>query len=207
MNNKIKISTGLASLILIGGLFSGWQTMLIVAALLLIFCDVENFKGILIRVLAFYAGITLFTIVWDLVINGYGLVYDSINNLFDIINSYFEDPISSYNLYRYALTPIKDILNICDSVVGYFVTFVKFGFIISLFENKNQKQTIISKYINKYVDKIITYVNSIDISNTASSQEQPISNMNSVVQNNNITSQVSQIPTNTINNSSGTFNQ
>ena len=40
--NKVKISSGLASVLLLACLFAGWQTMLLVALLMFVFCEVED---------------------------------------------------------------------------------------------------------------------------------------------------------------------
>ena len=58
--NKLKVSTGLASLVLVASIFAGLGTMLTVIALLLLFCEVDNVKGVIVRVLSFYLGLVLF---------------------------------------------------------------------------------------------------------------------------------------------------
>ena len=162
--SKVKMSTGLASLLMIIALFAGWQTLLIVTAMLLVFAEVDNVKGIIVRVLAFAAGIALFSMIWGLIVSGYGLVYDSLNDIINVINSYMDagKGIDLTKFYLYVLTPIKSILSICDNVVEFFITLIKFGFIVALLENKTPRENFISRFVNKYVDKVIAYFNAIE---------------------------------------------
>ncbi len=52
-----------------------------------------------------------------------------------------------------------------DTVVTYFITFSKFAFVVALLSNKAPKQNFFTNFINKFVDKVITFVNGIDASN------------------------------------------
>lgn len=68
--NKVKINSGLASIILIASLFTGLQSLLLVTVLLFIFTDInDKIQIIAIKVITFYVGITLFSLAW-------GLIYD-----------------------------------------------------------------------------------------------------------------------------------
>ena len=40
--SKVKINSGLAAIMVIGGFIAGWQTMLIVCALLLLFAEIDE---------------------------------------------------------------------------------------------------------------------------------------------------------------------
>ena len=160
--NKVKVSTGLASLLLVGSIFAGIGTLLTITALLLIFCEVDNIKGVIVRVVSFYLGLLLFTTVWGIIVDGYGLVYNTITDFIGIIDSYADKPVDVSKLYQYLLTPIKNIVNICDNVVDFFVVIIKFLFFVSFLEGKVAKENFISKFVNKFVDKVVAFVNGIE---------------------------------------------
>lgn len=172
MTNKIKINSGLASIILLACLFSGWETLLIVTVLMLLFCETDkNVKDIAIKVISFYAAITLVSYGWTLINDGVKLIIDSIDNVVDVINSYLEygNQISMGKLQSYLLTPATKILEIANDVVKYLLYFAKFGFIIAVLGNKELKENIIVKKINDYVTKIVNFINTFDYT----SQQQP----------------------------------
>ena len=58
--NKLKINNSLAAIILVAALFAGWQTMLLVVLLMLIFCELDDkIKNLATTVIAFLVGLTL----------------------------------------------------------------------------------------------------------------------------------------------------
>ena len=122
--NKVKVSTGLASLVLVASIFAGLGTMLTVIALLLLFCEVDNVKGVIVRVLSFYLGLLLFQTLWGILVDGYGVVCSTIDGFIGVINSYLDKPITISKLHQYLLDPIKSILNICDNIVDFFVMLI-----------------------------------------------------------------------------------
>lgn len=72
--SKLKINSWLASVILLGCLFSGWATFLTVVVLMLIFCEISvSVKQVLVRVITFYFGITLLSMAWGLIVDGVNL--------------------------------------------------------------------------------------------------------------------------------------
>ena len=156
--NKLKLSPGLASLILIACLFTGWETMLIVVALMLIFCEIKNVEDVVIRVLTFFVGLTLFTMLWNLIVDGYSTVYASLQGMENVLNSYLPKPIDINGLYRYVLTPIKGVIGVLDIIVKYLVVLIKFIFIVSFLTNKTPKENFLTKFINKYVTSAVKYV-------------------------------------------------
>lgn len=161
--NKIKLNAGLASVILVACLFSGWQTLLLVSLLMFLFCEVEEkVKGVAIKVIAFYIGFTLVGQVWDLLYSGIGLLLSELGNLVRIINDLFNASLDLSKLYD-ILNPIYDLCGIADRVIAFFLGLVKIFFIINVFANKPMKDNIIIKYINKFVASVVTYINSIDV--------------------------------------------
>ena len=160
--NKLKISKALASLILLGCLFVGWETALIVVVLMLIFCDIEDIKSVMVRVLTFYVGITLFLMLWNLIVDGYSTLYTSIQALEGTINGYLSKPLDINGMYKYFLTPVKSLIGILDIIVKYLVVVVKFLFIIAVLTNRKEKENFFSKFINKYINMAVSYVNNIN---------------------------------------------
>ena len=173
--SKLKINSGLASVILLACLFSGWATFLTVVILMLIFCEIsDSVKQVLIRVITFYFGITLLSMAWGLLVDGVNLVIDSFNDFIGIINSYLTDPISVYKLEAYLLTPIAKVVSLADGIISYLLVFIKFSFILAVLGNKKLKDNFIVIKLNIFVDKVVSFVNSFEMmQNNMQQQSQP----------------------------------
>ena len=177
--NKLKINVGLASIILLGGLFSGWSTLLMLVVLMLIFCELtDSVKQVMVKVITFYFGLTLFSTAWGLVVDGVELVITSFDDFIAIINSYFSNPISIYKLEIYLLNPISSIIDIADNIINYLLVFVKFTFIVSMLNNKIMKENFVVKKINNYVNRVVNFINSFDIMQNNNYQNSQSSNSN-----------------------------
>lgn len=186
MQNKIKLSSGLASLILVATLFAGWQVVLLVMLLMFLFCEVEeNVKNVASKVLTFYVGFTLVSMAWELIISGINLVFGSLDQIVAIINVY-RDPLDLITLAKFT-TPFVTVIAVVDSIFNYLLTFVKFGFIISLLTGKAIHNNPVSSKINEYMTKAINYISSMDSVGT-NAQYAP---------NNNVVNNVQQ-PTNNV---------
>lgn len=166
--SKVKINPGLAAVMLVASLFAGWGTLLMVTVLMLIFCDMEDkVKSVIVRVVSFYIGLTLLSMAWGLIYDGIDLVIDAIAKLVDTINSYLTYPniIDITKLKAYLFTPVSNIADIANSVIGYLIVFAKFAFIVSIVAGKAAKETFVTKKINEYVAKVVNYINSVDMTN------------------------------------------
>lgn len=169
--NKVKISTGLAAIVLLASLFSGWTILLTVSVLMLLFCEMnETIKQVMVKVITFYVGLTVVNLAWDLIVDGVGLAISSLNQLIEVINSYLSEPINIYKLELYLLNPISNIVNILDGIVVYLLVFAKFMFIIAVLGNKPMKENFIVNKINEFINKTITFINSFEINNV----QQPV---------------------------------
>lgn len=174
MTNKIKISSGLASIILLACIFSGWETLLIVTVLMLLFCETDkNVKDIAIKVISFCVALNLVSYGWDLISDGVNLIINSIDDIVDLINSYlnYGSQISIAKLQSYLLSPIAKLLNIANDVVAYLILFAKFSFIIAVLGNKQLKENIIVSKINNYITKVVNFINTFDYASQQSQQQ------------------------------------
>ena len=163
--NKYKISPGLVGIILVASLFSGWSTLLIVAAIILVFCEIdEKVRGMMIRVISFFVGYYLLSLAWSLIYDGVFLVSDSFKSLIEIINSYlsYDNLIDVTKIYTYVFNPITKIVEIMDSVISYLLMFAKYGFILLIISNKPMKNSPITNKINGFVNNVMNFINSID---------------------------------------------
>ncbi len=168
--NKIKINPGLAGIILLACLFAGWQTLLLVVILMLLFCEVDDkIKSIITRVVTFYAAYAIVSTAWDLIVGGIDVVFGLINDLLETINSFldYSDKIDFSSLNNYFLTPLSNIVDMADSVVSFLFLVVKFTFIVSTIQNKPTKENPITKKINEFVNKIVNYINGLEFGNVA----------------------------------------
>ena len=152
--NKVKVSSGVASVLLVGSIFAGLGTTLTIAALLIIFCDIEDFKKVLVRVLSFYIGLFILTHAWDLLVGLYDLLLSVINSLVTFIDSYLSKPLDVSGLYRYFLTPVKTIIGMIDSIFDYIVAIIKLGFIFIILKKKDVKETFLSKIVSNFINAL-----------------------------------------------------
>ncbi len=151
--------TKIYSLILIASIFAGWQVMLLVAVLLLLFGKVEeSVKNIAITVLTFAAGIALFELFWNLITGGISLGINGIESLVTLLNSYLDKPITIINLQRYLISPIEIVVSFLDTAINYAITFMKFCFVISILAGKEIKSNFIFDKIKEFVKKFTDFV-------------------------------------------------
>jgi len=161
--NKIKLSSGLASILLVVSFFLGWQSLLTLVVLMLAFVEMnDGIKQTMVRVLSFFVGLTIVTLGWDLITSGVDVIMVSIDKLVGIINGYLDSPMDISKLYLYLLTPISKVVELADGIIGWLLAFAKFGFIVGLLTNKMMKETFISKKINEFINKTLYWVNSLD---------------------------------------------
>lgn len=162
--NRVKISSGLAAIVLLASLFSGWSTLLTVTVLILLFCELdEKIKSIMVRVITFYVGLTIFDLAWGLIVDGINLIPSTIEQLVTVINSYLSKPIDILKLEVYLLNPATSLVGIADGIINYLIIFAKFAFIVCILGNKAMKENFVVKKINEYVNKAVNYINSFEI--------------------------------------------
>lgn len=174
---KVKVNSGLASIIVLASLFAGWQTLLIVVALLLLFCDIDDkVKGIIVKVVSFYVAIALVSLGWGLIVDLVDLIIDSLNKLIGVVNGYLDyaNRIDISKLTSYVLNPVKSLVDIADGVISYLLVFARFAFIITTLGNKQVKENPIIKKINEFVQKVVTFINNVDMGNTAPVNPAPV---------------------------------
>jgi len=158
-----KLNNGIAALLVIASFFAGWQTILLVAALLLVFGKVnESTKQVIIRVVAFLAGIALFMMIWDLLLNVYSLITGSLNNFAEFFNYYLKKPINLSKLFKYFLSPVGTVLRTIDSYVDFIVTIIKLLFVIAVVNNKPTNKNFLFKLVDGLVKKFSNFVNNYD---------------------------------------------
>lgn len=172
---KVKINYGLASIIVLASLFAGWQTLLIVIALLLLFCEVdEQLKNVIIRVVTFFIGLTLVTMIWNLIVDGCDVLFNSIHNIFRTINSFlsYENQIDITKLDSHFINPATYLINIANDVLTYVFVLIKVLFIIETLKGKNIKDNFISLKIRNFTDKAISYIGKIEFASQQETQRE-----------------------------------
>ena len=110
---KLKINYGLASLMVIASMFAGWQTLLLVVILLLLFCDIdEQLKNVITKVVTFFIGYTLITMIWSLIVQGSDVLLNSIDNILKTINSYlsYGNQIDVSKIHSYFINPVSSAI-------------------------------------------------------------------------------------------------
>lgn len=163
--NKLKINNGLAAIILLASLFAGWQTLLLVVILMLIFCELnDKIKNLMISVVAFFAGLTLVSLAWSLISDGIDLAFNGIESIVSVINSYLSisNRIDIINLQAKFITPVKTIVTFLDSGVSYLILFTKFAFIVSVLAGTTMKENPFNKKVSEFIQKILNFTNNFE---------------------------------------------
>lgn len=163
--SKFKINPSLAAALLIGGLFIGWEKLVTISVLLLIFCEIDKkTSDLMTKVLAFLIGISLFSLAWNLISDGVSVIISAFDGLVAVINSYlgFEHAIDISKLHLYLLDPIKNVVNIADSLIGYVLVFAKFAFLLGIITGKTIKENFITKKINELVNKATSSISNFE---------------------------------------------
>lgn len=175
--NKSKVNTGIAALLVFASIFAGWDVLLIVSVLLLIFSEFnDKTKDVTVKVISFLAGISIITLGWSLIVNGVDLLFNVIEKFVDIINSYLSDPITMINLTRYVITPISKLVEIGDKIFDYIIIIIKFKFILDILNNKPMKNNIITKFVNKVIN-FINQCNGVNMVNNVQVNQAPVQNI------------------------------
>lgn len=156
--NKIKLNTGLASIMLVASIFAGWQCLLLVTILLFAFCDVEEaVKNVAVSVITFYVGYTIVSVGWDVIVACINIVLNTITKFATTFNTYV-DPIDYISVVKLT-APFEFILDVANSVVSVLLTIVKLGFVVAILTGKPAKKNVLSTKIQEYVTKAVNYVN------------------------------------------------
>lgn len=156
MENKIKLNTGLASIILVASIFAGWQTVLLVTILMFVFCDIdERVKQVATSVITFFVGYTIVSVGWDIVISIIDLVVKTFNSFIAYLVTNFEAEIEIA-----AVTGLINIVvNVLEQGVPIILSLAKIGFVIGVLCGRPAKNNVFSAKINEYVNKAINFVN------------------------------------------------
>lgn len=171
MENKIKLNTGLASIILVASLFAGWQTLLLVTVLMFLLCDVEDrVKQVATSVITFYVGYYIVLVGWDIICAVFNAILGAITGLMQTINTYLD--YSDVIKYEKVVAPINYIWGIVKNVVSILFDLVKLGFVVGVLTGRPASQNPLSAKINDFVNKAINYVNG-NIGANMSVQPQP----------------------------------
>lgn len=174
--NKVKINTGLASIMIVASMFGGWQVLLLVVLLMLLFCEVEeNVKNVAIRVITFYVGYTIVSLGWDVIVSCANLVVRGINSFVTTFNAYV-DPVD-YLVAIKLTAPINLVVDIASGVVSIMFTLVRIGFVISVLTGKPSSQNAVAKKINEYVSKAVNYVNGVVVAPNANVAPSAVNNV------------------------------
>lgn len=180
---KVKINNNVAALMIVVSIFAGFETLLIVTALMAIFCDMnDKIKPLIIKVISFMAGLALISLGWKLISNGVDLVFDLFENIIKIINSYlsYSSKINITDFETKFVSPVKIIVSSIGTIISYLILVFKFGFIISVVSGKAMKETAWTKKVNKFISKFVNF------SNSYNENENINNNFNNVMNQNNM---------------------
>lgn len=171
--NKIKINTGLASIMIVASIFAGWQTLLLVVLLMFLFCEVEEkVKDVAVKVITFYVGYYIVSLGWDVIVSCGNLLVKVITSFATTLNTYL-DPVDYLNVVKIT-APISFVIDIADGFVSILFVLVRIGFVISVLTGKQKSQNSLTKKIDEYVAKALNYVNGVVTATGTPSPVQPV---------------------------------
>lgn len=160
--SKLKIDSKILAVLLLVGMFVGWQYLLLASGFALIVAhDDEKVMDILKKVVILLASITLFLALWNIIYSGYNCFEEIIKGIFDILHSFNDEWYMPTWLNSYLLNPLKIVFKVLDNVVDLLVIITKFTFVLAIISSKNMPKTFskIEEYANlfgKFVTEKIT---------------------------------------------------
>lgn len=173
--SKVKINSGLAAIMVIGGFIAGWQTMLLICAFLLLFAEIDDkVKDVMVKMITFAIGFYLLQTIVNIVFYGIDDIgMTALNDLNKVISPMIAKiDITKANIFAtYVINPLDDICLLAKSIVNILIDLAQFGFIIAVIANKPIKQGGIMGKVNGYVKDAVNYVN--NFGKTAPAQEAP----------------------------------
>lgn len=171
--SKLKIKSGLIGILLLSGLFAGWQTLLIISVLILLFCEInEDIKKIIVCVISFFIGLTLLDLLWQIIVDGINLIIFIFNQFIDFLNYYLTIPISTINLNKYFIDPLQNVIKTLNEIVNYVFLIFKFVFVLCTLSKKNINIPVVSKYVSK----VVNYINITDRNESNNNSQQQKNN-------------------------------
>ena len=89
--NKLKLSPGVASVILLAAFLGGGTFLFTVAIFFLCFCEVdEKIHNTMVKIFTFFVGLTIVSLGWSVIMSGCNLILDAITKLFVCINNFLD---------------------------------------------------------------------------------------------------------------------
>ncbi len=156
MENKIKLNTGLASIILVASIFAGWQTVLLITLLMFVFCDIDDrVKQVATSVITFFVGYTIVSVGWDILVSVIELAVTTFNSFIAYLVTNFEVDIE----ISVIMGAVNIVVNVLRKGVPIILSLAKVGFVIGVLCGRPAKNNAFSAKINEYVNKAINFVN------------------------------------------------
>ena len=161
--NKVKVNSGLAAIMVVGGFIAGWQTLLLVCAFLLLFAETDDkVKDVMVSMITFAIGFYLINYLIDMIfygINNIGMT--ALRDLDDIVDSIIVkiDYQKVGIMTKYFISPLDKIITLVKNVINLLLDVAKFGFVVCVIANKPIKDGGIMGKVKGYVKDAVNYVN------------------------------------------------
>lgn len=161
--DKFKVNGKVVSLLLIIGLFAGWEYMLLASAFALVFCSKDKeVMNNLVKVLVLLAACALFSKSWNLITAGYDLIIEALKGIFSILG--YINPLITFPtwLNNFLLGPIQVVIDWISSAVVFLILLVEINYIYTTIVGKSIAKPfkIIDDYMTKFsnfvLDKVTT---------------------------------------------------
>ena len=135
---KIKVDSKILAILILVGLFAGWQYLLLASGFALVVAhDDEKVMDILKKVVVLLASITLFLALWNIIYTGYSVFEDVVEGIFKILNSFNNEWIMPTWINSYVLNPLEIVFKVLDKGIDLIVIITKFAFVVAIISSRN----------------------------------------------------------------------
>lgn len=173
--SKIKVDSKILAVLILVGLFAGWQYLLLASGFALVVAhDDEKVMDTLKKVVVLLASITLFLALWNIIYTGYGVFEDAVEGIFKILNSFNNEWLMPTWINSYVLNPLRIIFEVLDKAIDLIVIITKFAFVVAIISSKSLPKAFskIEEYSNLFGSFIADKVNISKTKTEASTHKQ-----------------------------------
>lgn len=177
--SKIKVDSKILAILILVGLFAGWQYLLLASGFALVVAhDDEKVMDILKKVVVLLASITLFLALWNIIYTGYSVFEDVVEGIFKILNSFNNEWIMPTWINSYVLNPLEIVFKVLDKGIDLIVIITKFAFVVAIISSRNLPKAFskIEEYSNLFGNFVADKININTNKNVSSVNVQEASN-------------------------------
>lgn len=112
----------------------------------------------MVSVISFFIGLTLVSLLWQIISDGVGVVIYVFNQFIEFLNYYLTRSIDVSKLANYVFSPVENIISTLNEIISYLLVIAQFAFVVGTLAKKNINVPVISKYVNN----VLNYITATD---------------------------------------------